>query len=80
MERIQKKLDGWKEKMLSLGRRITLLNAIVSSIPLYFLSFFHMPKWVELHIDKIRGRFHWKGAYKERGGYPLVKWAKLCNS
>jgi len=35
VEKINKRLDGWKGGSLSLGGRLTLLNACLSSIPLY---------------------------------------------
>lgn len=38
-ERIQKKLGSWKGKLLSAGGRLVLLNSILSSLPLFMLSF-----------------------------------------
>ncbi|GAU28790.1 hypothetical protein TSUD_357760 [Trifolium subterraneum] len=48
VDRIRKRLSGWKCKNLSFGGRLILLKYVLSSIPVYFLSFFKAPsgKWV----------------------------------
>jgi mannosylglycoprotein endo-beta-mannosidase len=44
-EKFEKKIVGWKGNMLSIGDRVTLVNACLSSISLYmFLSFLEAPK------------------------------------
>lgn len=39
--------------------RITLVNAVLSSIPIYLLVAINAPKWVIKGIDKIRRGFLW---------------------
>ena len=39
VDRISRRLDGWKKAHLSLGWRITLIQFRLSHIPTYFLSF-----------------------------------------
>jgi hypothetical protein len=39
-ERFQKKLSSWKGKMLSSGGRLVLINSVLSSLPMYMMSFF----------------------------------------
>lgn len=39
-ERIHKKCDGWKEKLLSKGGKEVLLKAVIASIPIYAMSCF----------------------------------------
>lgn len=42
----------WKHKSLSFGGRVCLLRSVLSSIPLFFMSFFKMPKSVfTMHED-----------------------------
>ena len=40
LERVEKKLSGWKQLYLSKGGRLTLLNSTLSSLPTYYLSLF----------------------------------------
>ena len=65
IERIQKRLTGWRGKLLSLRVRITIINVVFSSIPTYFLSFFPLSRWVERKIDSIRRKVLWGGTQKE---------------
>jgi hypothetical protein len=43
-EKFAKKIDGWKDNLLSTGDRVTLVNACLTSICLYMLSFLDAPK------------------------------------
>ncbi|GLT40913.1 hypothetical protein SLA2020_150100 [Shorea laevis] len=61
IESFEKKLRNWKSRLLSLGGRITLLNAVLSSLPVYTMSVHLLPKGVILSLDKIRRRFLWGG-------------------
>ena len=46
LERMEKKLSGWKWLYLSKGGRLTLLKITLSSLPTYYLSLFTIPKAV----------------------------------
>ena len=76
VEKISKRLDGWKGGALSLGGRLTLLNACLSSIPIYSMSMYLLPKSILKKIDSIRKRFFWQGCSQKRKYY-LVKWKKI---
>jgi hypothetical protein len=43
-ERIEKKLSSCKEKYLSVEDRLVLINYVLSSLPMFMLSFFEVPK------------------------------------
>lgn len=58
INKIQKKLDNWKDKILSLGDRVILVNAVLSAIPIYWLTIFKIPVKVRKIIDKIRRNFY----------------------
>ena len=53
MDRISRRLDGWKKAHLSLGGRITLIQSCLSHIPTYFLSLFKIPSSVVLKVEKL---------------------------
>jgi hypothetical protein len=43
-DRFEKKLHCWKVKYLSYGGRLTLVNSILGSLPMFMMSFFEIPK------------------------------------
>ncbi len=43
LEKIERRLAGWKKLYLSKGGRLTLLKSTLSSLPTYFLSLFTIP-------------------------------------
>jgi hypothetical protein len=43
-ERVEKRLANLKGKLISIGGRLTLINSILSSLPIYMMSFFAIPK------------------------------------
>lgn len=43
---MKNRLSCWKRKHLSIGRRVALINYVLNVIPIYFLSFFKLPKLV----------------------------------
>ena len=43
-ERFQKKLCGWKGKMLPVRGRLVLINSVLSNLSMYMLSFFEVPQ------------------------------------
>jgi hypothetical protein len=57
-ERFKKKrLSCWRGKMLSVGGRLVLINSVLSSLPMFMLSFFEVPKGVLKKLDYYRSRF-----------------------
>ncbi|XP_062093360.1 uncharacterized protein LOC133799353 [Humulus lupulus] len=73
------RLDSWKSAFLSRGGRLTLIQSVLSSIPVYYLSLFCIPKNVAMTIEKLMRDFFWEGA-DNSGADHLVSWADVCNS
>lgn len=57
IQKIQRKIEGWQAKLLSGGGRLILVNAVLTSIPLYYLSVFKAPTWVVKRIKALRRVF-----------------------
>ena len=53
LEKMEKKLSGWKRLYLSKGGRLMLLKSTLSSLPTYFLSLFTIPKAVTTRLESI---------------------------
>jgi hypothetical protein len=76
-QRIEQKLSSWKGKYLSVGGRLVLTNSVLSSMILFMLSFFEVPKRVLEKIDYYISRFFWKNDNHKKK-YILSKWSILC--
>ena len=50
LEKIEKKLSGWKRFYLSKSGRLMLLKSTLLSLPTYFLSLFTIPKSVAARL------------------------------
>ncbi|GKV26407.1 hypothetical protein SLEP1_g35721 [Rubroshorea leprosula] len=77
VQSFKKKLASWKGRHLSFGGRITLINSVLSSLPVFLMSVYLIPKGILLSIDKIRKSFLWGGGGDERK-INWVKWEKIC--
>ena len=53
LERMEKKLLGWKRLYLSKGGRLALLKSTLSSLPTYYLSLFVIPVAVADRLERI---------------------------
>ncbi len=66
--KIEKRIEGWKAKLLSQGGRLVLVNSVLSNLALYYLSIFKAPKWAIRRIEVLRRAFFWKGGSAVAGG------------
>jgi hypothetical protein len=51
-DHFERKLSCWKEKHLSYGGRLVLLNSVLSSLPIFMMSFFEIPKGALKKLDQ----------------------------
>jgi hypothetical protein len=56
-DRFESKLGNWIGKLLSYGDRLILINSVLTSLPMFMLSFFEIPKGVRKRLDYYRSRF-----------------------
>lgn len=59
MDKISKRLVGWKSKFLSLGGHLVLIKHVLTTIPLYHLAAISPPKVVLLQLDILFAHFFW---------------------
>lgn len=53
-----------------------MINSVLSSLPMYVMSFFCVPRGLLKKLDYFRSRFFWQQEEKEK--YSLAKWSILC--
>jgi hypothetical protein len=78
-EKFEKRLSGWKGKLMSVGGggRLVLINSILTSLAMFMLSFFEVPRGVLERLDYFRSRFFWQGENHKKK-YMLARWNILC--
>lgn len=59
INKFEKKLAGWKSKLLSHGGRIVLIKHVLQSLPLYSMAAFEPPKAVLNIMASICSNFLW---------------------
>ena len=77
LEKMGRKLAGWKKLYLLKGARLTLIKSTVSSLPVYFLSLFPIPASVNRRIERLQREFLW-GGMGDAPKFPLVNWKTVC--
>jgi hypothetical protein len=65
MDRIHKKLKGWKERSMSFAGRGTLISVVIQALPTYIMSCFLLPKNMCDNIEKIMCKFWWGSAERQ---------------
>lgn len=64
-------------KILSYGRRLVLINALLTSLPMFMLSFFELPKGIQKQMDCYRFIFLWQ-CDEHKWKYRLTKRSIIC--
>jgi hypothetical protein len=77
IERIIQRINGWNDKMLSIGGKEILLKAVVQAIPVYAMSVFLIPKGVGKPMMDAISRFWW-GDDENSNKMHWLAWWKLC--
>ena len=68
LERMERRLVGWKRMYLSKGGKVTLIKSLLSSLPTYFFSLLPLPGKVAKRMKKLQRDFLWNGI----GGEPKI--------
>jgi hypothetical protein len=77
--RFERKLGCWQGKLLSYGDRLVLINSVLTSLPMFMLSFLEIPKGVKKRLDFYRSRFFWQNEEHKRK-YRLTRWNIIYQS
>jgi hypothetical protein len=77
LERIIKRLEGWKEKCVSMGGKEILLKAVIQSVSVYVMSVFNIPKKLLKEMTDAMSIFWW-GDTEEHNRMHWMAWCKMC--
>ena len=77
-ERVWKKIQGWKEKLLSKAGKDVLIKAVAQAIPSYAMSCFDLTKTLYDDIGSMICRFWWSQQDKENKMHWL-SWELMCS-
>jgi len=77
ISRLKSRLSGWKSRHLSMGGRLVLLKSVLSSLPVYALSFFKAPSGIISAIESIFNYFLGGGSDNRRK-ISWVDWKTVC--
>jgi hypothetical protein len=61
VDNIRKRLFSWRNKHISLGGRIVLINSVLNAIHIFHLAFLKLPNKVRKKIVRIQREFLWGG-------------------
>ncbi|VVA41200.1 PREDICTED: RNA-directed DNA polymerase, partial [Prunus dulcis] len=81
VEKVENRLQKWKRACLSKGGRLTMIQAVLCSIPIYYMSLFRIPIGVANRIEKLMRDFLWEGLDGKSNhavSWEVVGKAKFC--
>jgi hypothetical protein len=77
VEKIRSKLNSWGNRHISFGGRLVLINSVLNSIPIFYMSLMKMPVQVRKKVVRIQRDFLW-GGVNGRKKLSWVKWKVIC--
>jgi hypothetical protein len=77
-DHFEHKLASRLGKMILYGDRLVLINSVLTSLPMFGLSFFEVPIGVRKRLEVHRSRFFWHGDDQKKK-YKLTKGDIICH-
>jgi hypothetical protein len=77
IDKIIKRIVGWRGKLLTQAGRMILIKTCIASIPIYLFSFFKFPRWVVDLINSHMANCFWDD-YKGHRKLHLANWHMIC--
>lgn len=76
-ERMQKRIDGWKEALLSRGGKEVLIKSVAGAIPTYAMSVMRLSDDLCDKIEKIQNAYWWKDSNTKQGIH-WMRWERMA--
>jgi hypothetical protein len=77
IDKIIKRIAGWRGKLLTQARRLILIKTCIASIPTYLLTFFKFPRCVVDLINSHMTNCSWDD-YEGHRKLHLANWHMIC--
>ncbi|KAJ1272904.1 hypothetical protein BS78_06G238600 [Paspalum vaginatum] len=77
VDKMLKRVAGWRGKLLSYGARLVLIKSCLASIPVYLLSFIKFPKWALKLLNTHMANCLWNDVEGNRK-YHLANWESVA--
>ena len=77
VNKLDKRLDGISS-MLSYTGRLTLLNSVITSLPMYAMCTIKVPVTILVYFEKSGRQFLWSGKEIHKQGKCLANWKLVC--
>lgn len=74
-----KKIQGWKEKLLSKGGKEILIKAVAQAIPVYSMACYDLTKSLCDELSSMINKYWWSQIDKENKTH-WVSWEKLTKT
>jgi hypothetical protein len=74
IEKIIQRINGWKEKLLSIGGKEILLKAVAQAIPVFFMSVFLIPKRNYKGMMDAISQFWWEDDENSKRMHRMAWW------
>ena len=79
LDRVKKKLAGWKANLLSMAGRVVLIHASSSTIPNYAMQYVNLPCKILNGIDRVNRNFLWGSSEQVRKMH-WVNWKEVTKT
>jgi hypothetical protein len=77
IDRVNSRINGWKEKLLSMGGKEILIKSIAQAIPVYAMMVFKIPNKICKGITNAISRYWW-GDDNNHKRMHWQEWWKMC--
>ncbi|CAL9021650.1 unnamed protein product [Prunus brigantina] len=76
-ERVWKKVQGWREKLLGFAGKEVLLKVVAQAVPIYQMSCFQIPRSLCDDIQQVMAKYWW-GGNEDKRKIHWMSWNRLC--
>ena len=76
IKKFEKRISHWTYRLLSLGGRLVLIKAVLTSMPVYWMALVPIPKSILGKLKSMIFAFLW-GSSGNKKKYNLVDWLSL---